>query len=137
MNNSFIAQADHSASHAILDTGASRCVIGSVNLNHFLEDLQPDIRQAIKRVDSKVKFRFGNGEHLTSECKGLLPLQSGEDQKRLWLTVEVVPGSTPFLFSKRAFKLLGGALDTRNDTCLLHRLNYQCTCSQTSQVCIS
>ena len=88
----------------------------------FLQELDSTIQESIKRVDSKVKFRFGNGAHLTSECRILLPLISGEDQKRLWLTIEVAPGSTPFLFSKRAFKLLGGALDTRSDTCFLHRL---------------
>ena len=61
----------------------------------FLQELD-----SIKRVDSKVKFRFGNGAHLTSERRILLPLISGEDQKRLWLTIEVAPGSTPFLFPR-------------------------------------
>jgi len=34
-----------------------------------------------------------------------------------------VSGATPLLFSKRAFKLLGGTLDTKNDTCKLTRID--------------
>ena len=53
-----------------------------------------------------------------------LPLQSApHSNRRLWLTIEVLPGSTPFLFSKRAFKQLGGILDTTNDSCFLQRLD--------------
>ena len=69
-------------------------------------------------MHSSVKFRFGNNQSLTSEKRVLLPLQSNPTSNRLWLAIEVVPGHTPFLFSKRAFKLLGGILDTRHDRCI-------------------
>ena len=75
--------------HAILDTGASRCIIG--------------------------------------EYRVQIPLLRADQQARkLWLSVEVVPGETPFLpflFSKRAFKQLGGILDTTKDKCFLSRLS--------------
>ena len=51
----------------------------------------------------------------------LLPLY-GPNCEKVWLGVEVVEGTTPFLFSKRAFKQLGGILDTNTDTCTLRRL---------------
>ena len=53
-----------------------------------------------------------------------LPLQSApHSNRRLWLIIEVLPGSTLFLFSKRAFKQLGGILNTTNDSCFLQRLD--------------
>ena len=52
----------------------------------------------------------------------LLPLY-GPNCEKVWLGVEVVEGTTPFLFSKREpFKQLGGILDTNTDTCTLQRL---------------
>ncbi|CAE7650873.1 GIP [Symbiodinium sp. CCMP2592] len=44
------------------------------------------------------------------------------DRQVLWLGIEVVAGSTPLLFSKRANKQLGGIIDTNDDTCCLLRL---------------
>ena len=51
----------------------------------------------------------------------MLPLR-GSSHEKVWLGVEVVEGKTPFLFSKRAFKQLGGILDTTRDQCTLTRL---------------
>ena len=110
------------ASFAILDTGASRCVIGTKNLEKFMLQMPEQLRSHVKNMPSSVRFRFGNNQSLTSEKRVLLPLQSSVTSNSLWLAIEVVPGYTPFLFSKRAFKLLGGVLDSRTDRCILHRL---------------
>ena len=37
--------------------------------------------------------------------------------------MEIVPGATPLLFSKRAIKQLGGIIDTSTDSCYLQRLH--------------
>ena len=50
-----------------------------------------------------------------------MPLKHKE-QKKLWLSVEVVPGATPFLFSKKAFKMLHGSLDSRTDQCFMRKV---------------
>ena len=50
-----------------------------------------------------------------------MPLKHKE-QKKLWLSVEVVPGATPFLFSKKAFKMLHGSLDSRTDQCFKRKV---------------
>lgn len=50
-----------------------------------------------------------------------IPLKH-QGSKKLWLSVEVVPGQTPFLFSKRAFKMLQGTLDSHRDECFMHRV---------------
>ena len=88
------------------------------------QHLPQELDSQIKKVESQVKFRFGNKQSLTSAYRVQIPLLRADQQARkLWLSVEVVPGETPFLFSKRAFKQLGGILDTTKDKCFLSRLS--------------
>lgn len=117
----FIAS-DHFGTHAILDTGASRCIIGEKTLKALQSQLSDSVVETLRKTRSQVKFRFGNNQFLTSEYRIHFPLQR-ENSKPLWLAVEVVPGSTPFLFSKRAFKSLGGVLNTVRDSCILHKMS--------------
>ena len=112
---------EDTAAHAILDTGASRCIIGSKTLNQLLQRLPESVRSTVQQRPSQIKFRFGNNQTLTSMYRVLLPLR-GSSHEKVWLGVEVVEGKTPFLFSKRAFKQLGGILDTTRDQCTLTRL---------------
>ena len=106
---------------AILDTGASRCVVGRNLLPGLLSQLSDRVRSQVRLVKSAVKFRFGNNQTLVSEKRVLLPIRT-IGQQILWLGVEVVPGSTPLLFSKKAIKQLGGIIDTNKDVCLFERL---------------
>ena len=112
---------EEQCAHAILDTGASRCIIGSQTLSCLLQRLPSDVKSHVQQRPSQIKFRFGNNQTLTSIYKVLLPLSHSSGEK-VWLGVEVVDGRTPFLFSKRAFKQLGGILDTNQDRCTLTRL---------------
>lgn len=110
--------------HAILDTGASRCIIGEKVLQQLRQHLPPEIDSQVKQVPSSVTFRFGNNQSLTSSYRIQIPLlRQDNTPRKLWLAIEVVPGSTPFLFSKKAFKQLGGILDTTKDQCIMQRLN--------------
>ena len=109
------------ATDAILDTGASRCVMGKSLLKGFINQLSEAVRNRIRMVKSSVRFRFGNNQTLLSDRRVLLPFQT-EARQVLWLSIEVVPGSTPLLFSKKAIKQLGGLIDTETDTCHLRRL---------------
>ena len=117
-----ISTMDARSSHAILDTGASRCIIGEKTLQALKGCLAVDVQSRLKTSPSKIKFRFGNNQTLTSSYRVHFPLKA-QDNRTVWLAVEVVEGATPFLFSKRAFKLLGGSLDTTTDTCCMHRLH--------------
>ena len=107
--------------HAILDTGASRCIIGDRTLKRLQQSLPAEISDRFRKQDSQVKFRFGNNQSLTSMYAILMPLKHKEC-KKLWLSVEVVPGATPFLFSKKAFKMLHGSLDSRTDQCFMRKV---------------
>ena len=54
---------------AILDTGASRCVMGEHLLQTFLSQLDVQTRDLVRVAPSAVKFRFGNSQTLTSQKK--------------------------------------------------------------------
>eukprot|EP00435_Cladocopium_sp_Y103_P010390 s526_g2.t1 len=107
--------------HAILDTGASRCIIGEKTLAKLKQSLPDRLSDSFRKKDSQVKFRFGNNQTLTSVYAVQIPLKHKE-RKKLWLSVEVVPGLTPFLFSKRAFKMLHGSLDSQRDECVMSKV---------------
>ncbi|CAE7939388.1 unnamed protein product [Symbiodinium necroappetens] len=106
---------------AILDTGASRCVMGKSLLQRFLGQLNDSVRSRVRVTKSSIRFRFGNNQTLLSERRIHLPFGT-PNQQVLWLGIEIVPGSTPLLFSKRAIKQLGGLIDTEADVCELRRL---------------
>ena len=106
---------------AILDTGASRCVLGRNLVPTLLSQLCDRVRSQVRVVKSSVRFRFGNNQTLLSEQRILMPIRTIGRQV-LWLGLEVVPGSTPLLFSKRAIKQLGGIIDTNEDDCQFVRL---------------
>ena len=61
---------------------------------------------------------------VTSSHRIHFPLKA-VDRRTVWLAVEVVPGGTPFLLSKRAFKMLGGLLDAVQDICYMKRLHHE------------
>ena len=119
----YISQETH-PTHAILDTGASRCIIGEKTLEKLQHALPYQLNMTIRRQPSGVKFRFGNNQSLTSMYAIQVPLKH-VNSRRLWLSIEVVPGNTPFLFSKKAFKMLHGMLDAQNDTCKLRRVQHE------------
>ena len=94
---------------AILDTGASRCVIGDQLLKQFMCQLPPSIRSQVRESPSAVKFRFGNNGTLTSAKRVYLPLQSACGQP-LWLGIEVVPGNTIPVLEKGVEATAGNAV---------------------------
>ena len=97
---------------AILDTGASRTVIGSERVP-ALERALRGIR--IERGPSKCVFRFGNSGLLRSE-EALFLKRHGKG----WLRVEIVPGSTPFLISNAVVEGLKGVVDVHQGLLSFH-----------------
>eukprot|EP00435_Cladocopium_sp_Y103_P040341 s2377_g11.t1 len=92
---------------AIIDTGASREVIGCERLKRLVRSLPTDLRSRVMKVPTDgVVFKFGNAGRLTSSFAVMLPRsQNG------WLRVEVVPGDTPFLISNAVLRGLRGVID--------------------------
>ena len=91
---------------AILDTGASRTVVGKDGFRRFTEQLTPQTRRSIRTMKSKTVFRFDNNGTLPSLSAACIRF----DGKR-WMNVEVVDGRTPFLLSNALLRQLGCQLD--------------------------
>ena len=91
---------------AILDTGASRTVVGKDGFRRFTEQLPPQIRRSIRTMRSKTVFRFGNNGTLPSLFAACIPFDG-----KCWMKVEVVDGRTPFLLSNALLRQLGCHLD--------------------------
>ena len=106
---------------AILDTGASRSVIGAENVPLVLQKLPAATRAQVREVPSKVGFRFGNNQIEYSFKQLQIPLMHGS--QRIWLLVEVVPKATPFLLSIKTMKSLGATIDLGSSQCHLKKLN--------------
>ena len=95
---------------AIIDTGASRAVIGDQRLKGMLDSLPDSVRHRSYRARTPgIVFKFGNASKLTSSFAILLP----RSQKG-WIRVEVVPGQTPFLISNSILKGLRGIVDVED-----------------------
>ena len=92
----------------VVDTGAGRTVVGSDRVKGILESLGTERRQKVRKVSSKVTFRFGNSGALDSKHAVLIPASEGA-----WIRVEVVQGSTPLLLSNRLLKALDAVLHVR------------------------
>lgn len=105
---------------AILDTGASRSVVGEDIVPALMKSLPDIIRSMVCESPSKVGFRFGNNQITYSFKQLKIPiLQKG---MRVWLVIEVVPKATPFLLSIHAMKTLGACIDLDTNKCFLKRL---------------
>ena len=106
---------------AIIDTGASRSVIGNDLVPAVLEKLPMSIRQQV-RENSRAKLVFvcGNNQVSYSFKQLQIPLVYGKH--RIWLLVEVVPKATPFLLSIKTMKSLGANIDLSKNTCFLKTL---------------
>ena len=106
---------------AILDTGASRSVIGDINLPKLRSKLPEHVRSRVKERASRIAFRFGNNQIEYGYKQVHIPIE--HKKIRMWSIIEVVPKGTPFLLSIQAMKSLGTAIDLQSNTCFLKSMN--------------
>eukprot|EP00435_Cladocopium_sp_Y103_P046285 s45_g13.t1 len=101
---------EETTGEAIIDTGASRAVIGEQRLKGMLDSLPDHLRKLTYRARTPgVVFKFGNSSKLTSRFAILLPRS-----EKGWIRVEVVPGQTPFLISNSILRGLRGIVDVED-----------------------
>ena len=84
----------------VLDTGATKTVVGSHNVKELIDHFDPSIRSQLKRCKCNITFRFGNQGTLDATTSLIVPLGS------LLLQIAVVPGGTPFLVSNSLLRAL-------------------------------
>ena len=96
----------------ILDTGASKSVMGSKLLPALLEGLPVEMRQQVFRTSCDITFRFGNQGTLDSQHALVIPLKS----VGLGLKIAIVPGETPLLLSNTLLRTLKASLNSEHHT---------------------
>ena len=89
----------------ILDTGATKSVIGSDLIPDLIQGLNPKIRQRLFRCKCSVTFRFGNQGTLDSKTALVIPLGN------LGLKISIVQGQTPLLLSNTLLRTLKAQVD--------------------------
>ena len=84
----------------IVDTGATKTVIGSQHVKPFFASLGTALRQKVTRRTCQVLFRFGNQGTLESSHALIVPLGP------IKLRIAIVPGLTPLLLSNTLMRVL-------------------------------
>ena len=92
----------------VLDTGASRTVVGSQRVKEVLQGLDAKCRAGVRKITSGINFRFGNSGTLQSKYALLVPTDQSS-----WIRVEVIPGNTPLLVSNRLLRELDAIIHVR------------------------
>ncbi|KAL5272394.1 hypothetical protein ACHWQZ_G000556 [Mnemiopsis leidyi] len=98
---------------ALIDTGATSNVCGEIWLNTYLDSLHTNLRKDVKDLKKDMRFRFGDGEAVTSQRCVLLPVHLCD--KDLVIETYVVAGGLPFLLSRTCMKEMGVSLDIECD----------------------
>ena len=96
---SWVATAYSNQAKGVLDSGATKTVIGSNLVDNLLKSLDPEVRKRVTRSHCQVTFRFGNLSTLDAHHALVIPVGV------LNLRVAIVPGNTPFLISNTLVEL--------------------------------
>ena len=91
----------------IVDTGATKTVIGSGFVANLLAALRPEVRRQVQRCRCSVVFRFGNQGTLESKHALVVPIGP--------LKLNIVPGQTPFLLSNTLLRAIGATVDVTGE----------------------
>eukprot|EP00435_Cladocopium_sp_Y103_P061648 s411_g23.t1 len=101
----------------IIDTGASKSVIGQRRVKSLIESLPLEIQPKVQWGKSDTVFRFGNNGTLKSVGALFIPFGSK------WMRLEVVNGETPFLLSNAFLKATAADVSSRNSELVFHGQN--------------
>lgn len=107
----FNVVSSHGPSFGILDTGATKTVMGSNLIKPLLNSLHEDVRKQVRRSNCQLTFCFGNLQTLDSTQALVIPIG------HLHLKIAIVPGNAPFLLSNTLIRALKAVTDFHN-----HRL---------------
>ena len=97
----------------ILDTGATKTVMGNNHVKGFLDALSPEVRKQVQRTSCDIMFRFGNQGTLQAVHALVVPLAG------MKLKIAVVEGATPFLVSNTLLRAWGAMIDTSQNQIVL------------------
>ncbi len=97
-----------------LDTCCSASVAGEKWIKVYLKSLPKEMRdKVVGPLKSDRKFLFGNQGKLDAKAKYIIPTMIGGEYNKL--EIDIIASDIPLLLSKNAMKMLGIALDMKND----------------------
>ena len=102
---------------AILDSACTSTVCGVAWLTCYMDSLDCENREKVKEYESSTKFRFGNGNMLSSLKRVHIPCTIAN--KTLYLKTDVVSSDIPLLLGKPTMKKMNMKLDMEHDTVVL------------------
>ena len=102
---------------ALIDTGAVSNLCGEIWLDNFLSSLSKEKEKLVEETNSKMTFRFGDGNAIESVSHFILPVELCG--KHLPLETFVVPIDLPLLLSKESMKKFGVVLDIARDKIII------------------
>ena len=94
--------------YGILDTGATKSVVGSSHLPALIGSFPADVQKQLRRTTCEITFRFGNQGTLNSQHALVIPLNA----IGMGLKVAIVPGATPLLLSNTLVRTLKASIDS-------------------------
>ena len=102
------------ATSAILDSGASGNVAGTVWFESYISGLSDKQMEKVKYFDSNSSFRFGSGKVFKSLYKAEIPATIGKEN--IMISTDVVETTVPLLLSKEAMKKAETNINFATDT---------------------
>ncbi|KAL5006315.1 hypothetical protein ScPMuIL_015121 [Solemya velum] len=104
---------------AVIDTACTKTVCGENWLRSYEEALNSDQKQKVTKSQSDKRFRFGDGNVVTSRQKVTIPA-------KIWkmkcnIEAEVVKADIPLLLSKESLKRAETVLDLSNDSATMFK----------------
>ena len=99
---------------AILDTICAGSSAGREWVEDHIENLCPEDRRLIRRMEGRAHFNFGNGTRLKSQQRLIMPVYFAE--RRALLAVDMLEAKFPLLISLPAMKKAKTTIYTATDT---------------------
>jgi hypothetical protein len=92
--------------YGVVNSGATKTVIGSQKVSELINSLHPEVRKGISRCPCRISFRFGNHGVLQTQQALVVPIHG------LLLKIAIVPGEAPFRVSNTLLRAIGAIIDT-------------------------
>ena len=109
--------ASNEAETAIIDTGCAKAVGGSKWIASYIKTLDPDDKKHARSIQSKAKFKFGDGKVYKSKCKHICPIYLGG--RRKFIIFDEVNCDIPLLISLELVKKMDLRIRFKHDTAKL------------------
>lgn len=100
--------------YAVLDSGCSSTVCGTLWLKAYVDSLSCADKDSIKHMSSTKYYKFGDGKKLKAIKSVQLPLHIGETKASI--IVDVVEAEIPLLFSKSSLQKGRSKMDFETNT---------------------